>query len=184
MSSTHPRWTLRPALALLALVLVGLAFVASTSTAGAAPGAKAVERLVVRGEDTVLDGPCAPSGCPFQLAGGKFRGTLGTGDYSGALTLDIADAFSNGEGGVCAPLRGTIVLGTGSPDRLELAVWTESCQDGAADPRTSSFTGLARFVVKHGTGAYAKATGYGIGSFIEDANDHERMTLIGRIARR
>jgi hypothetical protein len=182
MASTLRRWTLRPALALLALVLVGIAFVASTTSAHATQG-KAVERLVVRGEDTVLDGPCGPNGCPFQLAGGKFRGTIGTGAYCGALTLDIADAFSNGEGGVCAPLRGTIVLGGGTPDRLELAVWTESCQDGAGDPRTSSFTGLAHFVVKHGTGAYAKATGYGIGSFVEDANDHERMTLIGRISR-
>ena len=182
MSSTHRRWPLRPALALLALALVGLAFVASTGSAHATPG-KAVQRLVVRGEDTVLDGPCGPSGCPFQLADGKFRGTVGTGDYTGALTLDIADVFDNGEGGLCAPLNGTIVLGAGTPNRLELAVWVESCQDGARNPTQSSFTGLAHFVVKHGTGAYAKATGYGIGSFLEGADDHEHMTLIGRISR-
>ena len=49
-----------------------------------------------------------------------------------------------------------------SPDRLVLAVAGDSCQDGAGNPATSSFTGLARFSVKYGTGAYAKASGDGI----------------------
>ena len=43
------------------------------------------------------------------------------------------------------------------PDRLVLAVAGNSCQDGAGNPATSSFTGLARFTVEYGTGAYAKA---------------------------
>lgn len=34
-----------------------------------------------------------------------------------------------------------------------------------------------------GTGAYAKARGHGIGTFLEDANDREQLTLIGRIAK-
>ena len=64
-----------------------------------------------------------------------------------------------------------------------LAVFGDSCQDGAGNPTTSSFTGLAHFVVKHGTGAYAKARGGGLASFAEDAADRDRMTLIGRITR-
>ena len=49
------------------------------------------------------------------------------------------------------------MLGAGTPNRLVLAVAGDSCQDGAGNPATSSFTGLARFTVKYGTGAYAKA---------------------------
>ena len=75
------------------------------------------------------------------------------------------------------------MLGEGSPDRLVLGLSGDSCQDGAGDPRTSSFTTLAHFVVKHGTGAYAKAKGSGLMTFFEDANDREHMTLIGRISR-
>jgi catechol 2,3-dioxygenase len=108
---------------------------------------------------------------------------VGTGAYSGSLELEIADGFANGEGGVCAPIRGDIVLGTGSPNRLVLAVSGDSCQDGAGPVTSASFTGLARFTVKHGTGAYAKASGSGLASFVEDAADQDRMTLIGRISR-
>jgi hypothetical protein len=83
---------------------------------------------------------------------------------------------------VCAPIRGSIVLGAGSLDRLTLALSGDSCQDGKGDPTKSSFTGVARFAVTHGTGAYAKARGRGVATFLEDANDHERMTLVGRIS--
>jgi hypothetical protein len=91
--------------------------------------------------------------------------------------------FPNGEGGVCAPIDGRIVLGAGSADRLVLALSSDSCQDGAGDVTAASFTGIASFLVKHGTGAYAKAKGYGLASFFEDASDREHMTLIGRISR-
>jgi hypothetical protein len=140
------------------------------------------QRLVVRGTDTVVDHLC-PGGLCIDLTGGSFRGTVGTGAYAGSMKLDLGNAFPNGEGGVCAPVAGHIVLGTGTPDRLDLAVWGDSCQDGAGDPTKSSFTGLARFAVVHGTGAYAKARGFGTATFLEDADDHERVTLIGRIAR-
>ena len=102
--------------------------------------------------------------------------------YEGTVKLAIAEGFENGEGGVCAPIRGEIVLGAGSPDRLVLAVSGDSCQDGAGDPTTASFTGLARFHVKQGTGKYAGTSGSGLASFLEDAADQDRMTLIGRIA--
>ena len=70
------------------------------------------------------------------------------------VDLHVAEAFPNGEGGVCAPIEARIVLGTGTPDRLVLAVDGDSCQDGAGDPTTTAFTGLGRFSVKHGTGEY------------------------------
>jgi hypothetical protein len=81
------------------------------------------------------------------------------------------------------PIQGQITLGAGTPDRLTLAIFGDSCQDGAGNPATSSFTGLAHFIVKHATGSYHGARGYGTASFSEDAADHDRMTLIGHIAR-
>ena len=56
-------------------------------------------------------------------------------------------------------------------------------QDGAGPVTAASFTGVAGFKVTHGTGRYAKAHGRGLATFSEDAADHDRMTLVGRIAR-
>ena len=167
-----------PIVLALALLALGCAV-----TARADAKHQPSQRLVVRGDDTVVDAPC-PGGLCLTLSGGSFRGApVGSGAYTGSLKVELADAFPNGEGGICAPVRGHVVLGAGTPDRLDLAVWGDSCQDGAGNPTQSSFTGLAHFAVVHGTGAYAHATGGGIGSFLEDAADHEHMTLIGRISR-
>ena len=173
----------RPVLALAAVALAGLAL-ATTAVATTAQAAKhrATQPLVVRGDSTIADRPCAPDDCHLEYAGGRFRGTLGTGDYAGSFDFDPANIVPNGEGGVCAPIRGTIVLGAGSPDRLALALRGDSCQDGAGNPATSSFTTIARFTVKYGTGKYANAGGSGILSSSEDAADHDRVTLIGRIS--
>src|SRR4051812_32460172 len=65
------------------------------------------QRLVVRGTDTVVDHPCAGGLC-IELGDASFRGTLGTGAYTGALKVDLAEAFPNGEGGACAPVAGQI----------------------------------------------------------------------------
>lgn len=185
MTSTSQRPTLRSALALIAIAAVGLAFAVTTSAGASNPDAgdrhRTTERLVVRGDATVVDVPC-PGGLCLELTDGSFRGTpVGTGAYAGAFKLDFANAFPNGEGGACAPIRGTITLGAGSPHRLVLAVAGDSCQDGGDDPTTSSFTGLARFTVKHGTGAYSHARGSGLATFAEDAADRDRMTLVGDI---
>lgn len=186
MPHLHRRITPRSSLlGLLALVLAGLAFGLATGPAGAQDHAQQTtkQRLVVRGDSTILDGPCPGGVCQVQMAGGTFRGTpVGTGDYSGALNLRVAEAFPNGEGGVCAPIDGRIVIGEGTPDRLILDVAGDSCQDGAGPVTEASFTGLSRFRVKHGTGAYAGARGKGIAVFVEDAADHDRMTLVGNIA--
>ena len=64
-----------------------------------------------------------------------------------------------------------------------LAIDGDSCQDGAGNPQTASFTGLAHFTVEHGTGSYRHARGHGLATFSEDAADRDRMTLIGRISR-
>jgi hypothetical protein len=170
-------------LAMLALVLVGAAFAVTASASDAHH--RTTERLVVRGEATIEDSPECPGGvCRLQLVDGAFRGTpVGTGAYDGAMDLEVARAFSNGEGGVCAPIEGRITLGAGTPNRLVLGVYGDSCQDGAGDLTQSSFTGLAEWVVKYGTGAYSKAKGRGTAAFLEDAADRDRMTLIGTITR-
>ena len=167
-----------------ALLLLAVLFAGHTVASAHDHDAKrTTQRLVVRGDATVKDAPC-PGGLCLELTGGAFRGTpVGTGAYSGRVELKLAEAFSNGEGGQCAPIRGEIVLGAGTPNQLVLAVAGDSCQDGAGNPATSSFTGLARFFVKSGTGAYARAYGGGIATFLEDAADHDRMTLVGHISR-
>jgi hypothetical protein len=175
----------------LALGPLALALAVATSPAGATdhssspPAGKhrSEQRLVVRGDATAVEGPCDARVCPLELADGRFRGTpVGTGAYAGSVELKVAHAFPNGEGGICAPLKGRVVLGVGTPDRLILAVSGDSCQDGEGPVTAASFTGLSRFTVKYGTGAFAGATGSGLASFLEDTADHDRMTLIGRIS--
>jgi hypothetical protein len=167
---------------LLVLVVTVLGLAGATAPAGADVGKRDRQRLVVRADATAIDGPC-DAVCRVALADGRFRGApLGTGAYAGALELDVAHLFPNGEGGVCAPLEGRLVLGAGSPDRLVLAVSGDSCQDGAGPLPSAAFTGLARFVVVHGTGRYAATSGAGQATFSEDAGNRHRMTLVGRIA--
>ena len=173
---------LRARLRTSTLALPAILALAGPATAGASH--QDDQKLVVRGESIIQDAGDCPAGvCRLEMTGGKFRGTLGTGAYGGSMKLRVAEAFPNGEGGVCAPIRGKIVLGEGTKDRLVLAVDGDSCQDGQGDVTQASFTGLADWTVKHGTGAYAKARGHGLASFSEDAADRDRMTLIGRIAR-
>jgi hypothetical protein len=186
MPFPHARPRARSLLAIVALMLAGVALAGATSSAGAdhdADKQQVKERLVVRGDATVVDGDCPGGVCALELADGSFRGTVGTGAYTGSLKLRVAELFPNGEGGVCAPIDGHIVLGEGTPDRLVLSVAGDSCQDGAGPLTASSFTGLARFSVKYGTGAYARARGSGLAVFAEDAADHDRMTLVGHISR-
>ena len=69
----------------------------------------------MRGVDTVVDGPCPAGVCQLTLKDGAFRGTpTGTGAYTGSIKLAVAAGFPNGEGGVCAPIEGEIVLGAGT----------------------------------------------------------------------
>jgi hypothetical protein len=176
MSTSLQGRPIRLALMLMALCACALAFTSSASA-----NHKQSERVVVRGDATVTE-QCGPTGCEIQTTG-SFRGTLGTGDYAATVELQLPEMFPNGEGGVCAPIRGKVVLGAGTADRVTLAIAGDSCQDGAGPPPASSFTGLANWVVVKGTGAYAHAHGYGTATFFEDAADQERMTLMGRIAR-
>jgi hypothetical protein len=182
MTSTHHRRWLRAVPALIALALAALSVAAATNSADASH--RGSERLVVRGDARIGEGPCANGVCELPLIGGKFRGTpVGAGDYTGTLKLNLAAGFPNGEGGGCAPIEGTIVLGAGTPNRLVLALSGDSCQDGAGALDAASFTQLAQFRVKYGTGTYAHARGSGILTSSEDAADRDRMTLVGRISR-
>jgi hypothetical protein len=175
----------RRALAMIAPVLTVLAVGGATAAASGHHHAAESEKLVVRGAGTVVDGgPCPGGVCKLTVSDGAFRGApVGTGAYTSDIALHVAETFPNGEGGVCAPIEASITLGAGTPNRLLLSVEGDSCQDGAGDPRTTAFTGLGKFKVKQGTGAYAGARGRGVATFLEGADDQERMTLIGRIVR-
>jgi hypothetical protein len=179
MPFIHPGRVLGP------LTLAALGLAVATNLAGADDATKhhSQQRFIVRGDATAVDGPCDAGGCRVALGDGRFRGTpIGTGAYSASIRLKVADGFPNGQGGTCAPLRARMVLGAGTADRLVLAIAGDSCQDGAGPLEAASFTGLARFTVVRGTGDYARATGDGQASFTEDAANHHRMTLVGRIS--
>jgi hypothetical protein len=167
-----------PGLGLLALALTTFAFVFATGSAGAADPQ---QRLAVRGQATAVDGPCSATACPLELARGHFRSSpLGSGAYSGSLTIAVGSAFPNGEGGICAPLSGRIELHRKAGD-VGLRVRGDSCQDGSGPLAGAAFTGVARFRITSGTGRYAGASGSGVASFVEDAAKHHQMTLVGRI---
>ena len=180
-----PHTNLRTALAAL-VALAALAAAFTAAQAGATPGKhQRDQRLVVRADATAVEQPCSAAGiCPVDFVDGRFRGSpVGTGSYSGSIELDTAAAFPNGEGGICAPLRGRLVLGAGTPDRLVLGVAGDSCQDGAAPLPESSFTALALVTVNRGHGYYAHARGSGLATLSEDSANRHRLTLIGRIGR-
>ena len=180
MPSIHGSSPLR---AIVLVVVAAAALVVAASPASARHPSE--QRLVVRAEATAVDGPCSPPGvCTVDLTGGRFSGTpLAPGAYSGTLRLDVAHAFPNGDGGICAPLEARLVLGEGTYDRLVLALRGTSCQDGGGPLDAASFTALARARVVYGTGRYAGASGRGLATFAEDAANHHRLTLIGRLTR-
>ena len=183
-----PHRRIRSAFALMTLAVCALALLAANPAGARDRDGKQPprsERLVIHGEDTVADGPSCPRGvCTLTLEDGRFSGTpVGTGAYTGSIALAVAKAFPNGEGGVCAPVRGRLVLGKGTPDRLVLALSGASCQDGAGPVTAASFTGVMRFTIVRGHGKYAGARGGGLMTSSEDAADRERMTLVGRIVR-
>jgi hypothetical protein len=153
---------------ILAVTITALALCATASATASAAGK---HRLVVRGDATAVAGPCGAAGCPLALTNGRARGTV-SGAYTAKLTLKVAKQFPNGEGGICAPLKGRIKF----ERHLTLAVTGVSCQDGGGPLTGASFTGLATFRVKHGYGG-------GIATFTEDAAHHHRMTLIGSVRR-
>ena len=133
--------TRRPASILLAVALALLAFAVTVATSAARATGEhhRLQRLVVRGDSTAVDGPCDARACRVDLADGHFRATpIGTGAYTASLALAVADAFPNGEGGMCAPLDGRIVLGAGTPDRLVLDV------SGDSTPRRSPASRASR----------------------------------------
>jgi hypothetical protein len=172
--------------ALAALTLVALAVVAPITPAQVAPGAGhragVHARFVARGTDTVAEPVCHAGVCRLDLTGGTFRATqIGAGAYTGALRLHLADAFANQDGGTCARVDGELTLGAGSSDRIVMALRGDSCQDGAGDLRTSSFTTMTRFEVNVTSGRYAHLHGRGLASFSEDAQDDDVVTLIGRL---
>ena len=168
-------------LALLALAVVALGL----ATAASGSPAHTSERFVVRGEDTVKDGGACPAGvCQLEIADGAFRGTpVGSGH-----TREPPSSRS--------PRRSRTARAASARRSARASCWVSerptgsSSRSGATPARTapetstaSSFTNVARFVIKYGTGTYAKASGSGLATFSEDASDVEHMTLIGRISR-
>jgi hypothetical protein len=99
-------------LALVALLVVGVAFAVATHPAGAidqiggpAPTKHPAEqRLVVRGDATFTDARCDAGVC-IELDG-QFPARPSEPAPTAARSGSVAEGFPNGEGGVCAPIKG------------------------------------------------------------------------------
>ena len=167
---------------MLALALTTLALAVTAR----AVGPEAAHGRAASGSSCAARTPSSTSPCPgglcIALSGGAFRGTpVGTGAYTGSDRARLADAFPNGEGGVCAPVAGTITLGAGTPDRLDLAVAGDSCQDGAGDPDAVLVHRHRPLHGIYGTGAYAHAYGTASRRSSRTPPTTRTLTLIGRI---
>ena len=185
MSSIRPS---RPLLGLVALLFVGLAFSAATVSAGAAGHApsdkhQAKQQLVVRGEATVTDTPCGEARLPrahrrpLPRHPGRHRRLHRRGHAQGRR------AVPQRRGRRLRPDRRRHHARRRHPGPPRARRRRRLLPGRRRQPRRpSSFTGLAHFTVKHGTGSYADARGHGLATFSEDAADRDRMTLIGRIA--
>ena len=173
MSSSPLR---RALLAVPALALLALAPAAQAGDHGA-------ERLVVRGDSTIVDGTVRPGRLP--AADERRRVPRHARHRRLRRRPDARRRRRRSRTARAASARRSAAASRSAPaaDRLILAVDGDSCQDGAGPVTAASFTGVATFKVTHGTGRYAKAHGRGLATFSEDAADHDRMTLVGRIAR-
>lgn len=99
-------------------------------------------------------------GCTVQSAGTATSSHMGTGPYTSTLTVDWADATSNGDGGFCAPASGTGTITAANGDTLSQSESGTVCEVGPTGsnvPHTFSGT----YTNTGGTGRFADATGSG-----------------------
>ena len=101
------------------------------------------------------------AGCTVQTNGYATSSYLGYGPYVSTLTVYWVAAYSNGNGGYCAPAAGTGVLTATNGDTLTQSEAGIVCEVGATGPNVAhTFTGI--FTNTGGTGPFRRARGGGI----------------------
>jgi hypothetical protein len=99
------------------------------------------------------------AGCALDASGSIEGKPIAHGTFTAALLALWTSATSNGDGGYCAPVTGTVVLSDGTNTITE-AVEGTLCEIGATGTNVGHvFTG--HYTVSSGTGTYANAQGSG-----------------------
>ena len=122
-------------------VLIGAALAALALTSSAT-AAETSSKLVVRGVDTVVDGPCPAGVCQLTLKDGAFRGTHSARAPTPARSSSPSPPASRTARAASAPRSRARSSSAPAPRTAStLALSGDSCQDGAGDVTQASFTG-------------------------------------------
>jgi hypothetical protein len=145
-----------------------------------------------------------PAGVPFKSAGSgtetpgapgcQFTGSctvgstgtatsshMGTGPYTSSLTIDYAAAYSNGQGGFCAPASGTGTITAANGDTLTQNDSGTVCEVGATGTNVPhTFTGT--YTNTGGTGRFATASGGGTVTGGDDGSGNSNYQETGTIS--
>ncbi len=119
-------------------------------------------------------------GCTVESDGTATSSHLGTGAYTSTLTIDWADATSNGAGGFCAPASGTGTLTAANGDTLNQTESGTVCEVGATS-LTAPHTFTGTFTNAGGTGRFADAGGGGTITGGDDGSGNSYYSESGTI---
>src|SRR6185312_7593920 len=106
---------------------------------------------------------------------------LGTGPYTSTLTVHWGKAYSNGEGGYCAPADGTGTLTAANGDTLTQSESGTVCEVGATS-LTAPHTFTGSFANTGGTGRFANAIGGGTITGGDDGSGNSNYSETGNIS--
>lgn len=120
------------------------------------------------------------SGCTVQSTGTANSSHLGSGSYVSTLTVNWAQATSNGAGGFCAPADGPSTLTAANGDTLSLSNNGTVCEVGATGANVPH-TFVGKVTITGGTGRFAHASGSGTETGGDDGAGNSSYTLSGSI---
>ena len=127
------------------------------------------------------------SGCQFTgsctvgATGTAMTSHLGSGPYTSSLTIDYTRAFSNGDGGSCAPASGSGTITAANGDTLDQTETGTVCEVGHTGlnvPHT--FRGT--YTNTGGTGRFASASGGGTVNGSDDGSGNTSYQETGTIS--
>jgi len=120
------------------------------------------------------------AGCTVESNGTATSSHMGTGPYQSTLTVNWADAYSNGDGGFCAPASGSGSITAANGNTVELSSSGTVCEVGATGsnvPHTFSGT----YTITNGTGRFSGASGSGTETGGDNGYGSSNYTLSGTI---
>ncbi len=120
-------------------------------------------------------------GCSMSLVGTAETSRLGMSQLNSSLTINWAQATSNGEGGYCAPATGTATLTAANrKGTVNLNVNGTVCEVGATAVN-AAHTLTGTYTVTGGTGKFTSATGTGTLTGSDNGTGSASILLNGTI---